>query len=49
VRATAVRGTGQSRRPVDTGTAKKTKDVAASAGTEYQAYIDGDQSVTVRK
>jgi hypothetical protein len=49
VRATPARGTGQSRRPVDTGTAKKTKDVAASAGTEYQAYIDGDQSVTVRK
>ncbi len=49
VRATAARGTGQSRRPVETGTGKKIKDVAAPAGTEYQAYIDGDQSVTVRK
>jgi hypothetical protein len=38
----------ESKRPVETG-AKKPKEVAATAGTEYVAYVDGDQTVTVRK
>ncbi len=50
-----VRGTpskprdGQAVRNVDTGVRQKSKDVAASAGTEYIAYIDGDQTVPARK
>jgi hypothetical protein len=49
VRATsAARADGQSTRPVDTGV-KKPKDVAAPAGTEYIAYIDGAQTVPGRK
>jgi serine/threonine protein kinase len=35
-------------RPVDTGKPKP-KDMAAAAGTEYIAYIDGEQKVAVRK
>ncbi len=35
-------------RPVDTGKSKP-KDVAATAGTEYLAYIDGDQTVSIHK
>jgi serine/threonine-protein kinase len=50
LRATQERGDdGESRRPVDPGNKKKPKDVAAVAGTEYVAYVDGDQTVTVRK
>jgi hypothetical protein len=49
VRATsAARPDGQSTRQVDTGV-KKPKDVAAPAGTEYIAYIDGAQTVPGRK
>jgi serine/threonine-protein kinase len=47
VRATPEKGE-ESKRPVETG-AKKPKEVAATAGTEYVAYVDGDQTVTVRK
>jgi len=47
VRATPVPG--QPRRPLDVGTTKKPKDVAAVAGTPYVAYIDGVQKVTVHK
>jgi serine/threonine-protein kinase len=36
-------------RPVETGAKSKSKDVIASAGTEYVAYIDGEQKVTVKK
>jgi serine/threonine-protein kinase len=37
-----------SKRQVDTG-AKKPKEVAAAAGTAYDAYIDGTKTVTVKK
>jgi serine/threonine-protein kinase len=53
LRATsASSGSAPSRRAVDTGTytgAKKSKDIAAAAGTRYVVYIDGGQSVTVPK
>jgi hypothetical protein len=42
------RADGQYARPVDTGKPKP-KDLAAQAGTEYIAYIDGEQTVTVTK
>ena len=49
VRATVVpRADGTSTRPVETGV-KKPRDLAAARGTEYFAYIDGDQSVPARK
>jgi len=40
---------GPTTRPFDTGKNPKTKGLAASQGTEYIAYIDGDQTVTARK
>jgi serine/threonine protein kinase len=46
--SSAARGDGVSTRPVDTGV-RKPKDVAAAAGTEYIAYIDGEQTVPGRK
>ena len=50
VRATASRRTdGPSHRPVETGSQKKSKDLAAAAGSGYIAYVDGDQTVSVRK
>jgi serine/threonine-protein kinase len=50
LRATPTRGTGPKALAVDSGSnKKKSKDVAATAGTEYLAYIDGDQIVTLRK
>jgi hypothetical protein len=49
VRATAAASRdGVSTRPVDTGV-KKPKDIAAAQGTEYIAYIDGEQTVPGRK
>ncbi|HXP87998.1 MAG TPA: protein kinase [Bryobacteraceae bacterium] len=49
VRATsAASRDGVSTRPVDTGV-KKPKDIAAVQGTEYIAYIDGEQTVPGRK
>ena len=36
-------------RPVDTGKYAKPKDVAAVRGTDYVAYIDGDQTITLGK
>jgi serine/threonine protein kinase len=36
------------KRQVDTG-AKKPKEVAATAGTAYEAYIDGTKTVTLKK
>ena len=47
VRATPARGPAS--RPVDTGNQKHSKDVAAVAGAEYVAYIEGDQTVSVHK
>ncbi len=40
---------GPTTRPFDTGKNPKTKGLAASQGTEYIAYIDGDQTISVRK
>ena len=42
------RADGNYERPVDTGV-KKSKDVAAPAGTEYVAYVDSEQTLNVRK
>ncbi len=50
VRATPKRpATGAARRPVDTGAGSKSKELAAAKGTEYIAYIDGEQTVLTRK
>jgi hypothetical protein len=51
VRAVSARGGGdaQNQRSVETNVKPKSKDVAASAGTTYIAYVDGEVSVTVRK
>jgi serine/threonine-protein kinase len=49
LRATSAAKTdGPPTRPVETG-AKRPKDMAAAAGTEYIAYIDGAQAVPGRK
>jgi serine/threonine-protein kinase len=48
VRALAtVRGNGALQRPVEVGGKGGSKDVAAMAGTEYVAYINGVQSATI--
>jgi hypothetical protein len=50
VRVTPAKHTdGPAHRSVDTGSQKKSKDIAAAAGTEYIAYIEGDQTVSIRK
>jgi len=50
VRATAsTKGDGPSSRPFDTGKGSRPKDLAAVAGTEYIAYIDGEQTVSIHK
>lgn len=50
VRASAAkRADGPTTRPVDTGKYAKSKDLAAARGTDYVAYIDGDQAITLRK
>jgi hypothetical protein len=48
VRAIPVRRADGNLRPVETP-AKKAKDMAAVAGTEYVAYIDGEQTVNAHK
>jgi serine/threonine protein kinase/flagellar basal body-associated protein FliL len=40
---------GPTTRPFDTGKNPKSKGLAAAQGTEYIAYIDGEQTVSVRK
>ncbi len=40
---------GPSVRPVDSGRYAKPKELAAVSGTDYVAYIDGDQTITLRK
>ena len=40
---------GPPKRPIDGGAKGKTKEVAAAAGSQYVAYIDGDQTVSVHK
>jgi len=40
---------GPAKRPIDAGAKGKSKEVAAAAGSQYVAYIDGEQSVAVHK
>jgi len=40
---------GPAKRPLDSGAKGKTKEIAAAAGSQYVAYIEGDQTVSVRK
>jgi len=40
---------GPAKRPIDGGAKGKTKEIAAAAGSQYVAYIEGDQTVSVRK
>jgi serine/threonine-protein kinase len=40
---------GPAKRPIDSGAKGKTKEIAAAAGSQYVGYIEGDQTVTVRK
>jgi len=48
VRALAARRSdGATQRPVETNTRTGSKDIVAAQGTQYIAYIDGEQSVTV--
>jgi serine/threonine-protein kinase len=50
VRATSSkRADGPPTRPVEGVNQKHTKELAAEAGAEYIAYIDGDQTVSVKK
>lgn len=49
VRALAARRPdGQAIRPIDTGKYAKSKDVAAPRGSDYTAYVDGDQTIAIR-
>ena len=50
IRAEPSRGKdGPAKRPIDAGAKGKTKEIAAAAGSQYVAYIEGDQSVAVHK
>ncbi len=51
IRATAAkrRGDGPATRPLDSGKGPKSKELAAAKGTQYVGYIDGQQTVSVRK
>ena len=50
VRATTVlKGDSAPIRPFDTGKGPKSKEIAAAQGTEYIAYIDGEQTIAVHK
>ena len=50
IRAEPSRGKdGPAKRPIDSGAKGKTKEIAAAAGSQYVAYIEGDQTVSVHK
>lgn len=49
IRAQSARGSDKNERPAETNVKPKNKDLVASAGTEYIAYIDGDVTVSVKK
>jgi hypothetical protein len=50
VRAEPSRGKdGPAKRPLDSGAKGKSKEIAAAAGSQYVAYVEGDQTVSVRK
>jgi hypothetical protein len=40
---------GPAKRPIDAGAKGKTKEIAAAAGSQYVGYVEGDQTVSVRK
>jgi serine/threonine-protein kinase len=40
---------GPAKRPIDSGAKGKTKEIAAAAGSQYVAYVEGEQTVSVRK
>jgi hypothetical protein len=40
---------GPAKRPIDSGAKGKSKEVAAVAGSQYVGYIDGEQTVAVKK
>jgi serine/threonine-protein kinase len=40
---------GPAKRPIDSGAKGKSKEVAAAAGSQYVGYIDGEQTVAVKK
>jgi hypothetical protein len=50
VRTQSVRSAdGKSERPVETNVKPQNKDLAAAAGSEYLAYVDGDAIISVKK
>lgn len=50
IRAEPSRGKdGPAKRPFESGAKGRTKEIAAGAGSQYVAYIEGDQTVSVRK
>ncbi len=50
IRAEPARGKeGPVKRPIESGAKGKTKEIAAAAGSQYVAYIEGDQTVSVHK
>ena len=50
VRAEPSRGKdGPAKRPIDSGAKGKTKEIAAAAGSQYVGYIEGEQTVSVKK
>ncbi|HTB11159.1 MAG TPA: serine/threonine-protein kinase [Bryobacteraceae bacterium] len=50
VRAEPSRGKdGPAKRPIDSGAKGKTKEIAAAAGSQYVAYIEGEQTISVHK
>ncbi len=50
IRAAAKRrADGPATRPLDSGKGSKSKELAAARGTQYVGYIDGQQTVSVRK
>jgi serine/threonine protein kinase len=50
VRAQSARGAdGKNERPVETNVKPKNKDLVATTGTEYIAYIDGDVTLSIKK
>lgn len=48
IRALSARTNKNQERPVDTGVKPKGDKVAADAGTQYIAYVDGDMNITVK-
>jgi hypothetical protein len=50
IRAEPSRGKdGPAKRPIEAGAKGKSKETAAAAGSQYVAYIEGDQTVSVHK